>query len=488
MTEFIPPNLSNPALFYTGVHWDGSRHSKLMNDLRAKLPVSFYGDPAKWAHYGAAYKGAIPFDGVSIFEKINSEGVVLCLHRDEHLKHDLPSMRIFEAAAAGAVIITEKSNFAQRHFGGSALYVDQDASVAEKVAQISAHFAWICSHQGEALAMASQSHAIFNANFALEKLLAQLPEFLQQVKRANYYEIDNTTNTEARVDVIVRVGGRGLAFIERCLDSLAAQNHINLGLVLVSYREVPGLDGLLEKYANRFTSIKRIASEPTGFRSTALWDGMRAIDGKYFCNLDDDDTLHPNHISSLVALLESDKEHHVAYSGWIQIQDEDGHYYRQANHTGPLGKQIKENRHLFFFDQFKRRRLLQLDNYVGSNAYLARTSLLEERDLVDPKLKVAEDVYLFLLFLRRSDFLFSWRATANWHWRTTSEDNSMMLETCHSECGRRVLLRTQFFYESPDSITMEEVLKPFVSHVYTKLPRVKMLVRHLKKWLRNGSG
>lgn len=482
-TEFRPPDLSNPLLFYAGVHWDGNRHHKLIKGLCASLPVAFYGDPAKWARFGAAYKGNIPFDGTSVIDRINEAGIALCLHRDEHLKHDVPSMRIFESAAASAVIITENSNFAKRNFGDSVLYVDQSACDADKAFQVSKHFEWVLSHPKEALELAAKSHAIFSEKYSLEKLLAKLPDFLLQVKSVGHYNISGHNNICPKVEAIVRVGGRSLFYIERCLDSLAAQSYSNLGLILVSYREVSGLDTLLAKYQTRFTSIKQIASKPTGFRSTALWDGLRAVDGPYFCNLDDDDTLHCNHIGSLVALLESDNDYHVAYSGSIQVQDEQGHYYQQINFKGPIGAQIKENRHLIFFDPFKRQRILRFDNFVLSNSWLARKSVLHERDFADPKLIVVEDVYLYFLFLRRGDFLFSWQATANWHWRSTSEDNSMLHETCQAQCAERVKFRTQFFGLSQDALTCRDVLRPFAAYAWNKFPQIRALMLILKKWL-----
>jgi phosphoglycerol transferase len=489
-TEFRPPSLNDPSLFYAGVHWDGNRHGGLIKGLCASLPVAFYGDPAKWARFGTAYKGVIPFDGISIFDRINEAGIALCLHREEHLKHDVPSMRIFESAAASAIIITENSNFAKRNFGDSVLYVDQDADAADKVMQIRAHFAWIRSHPTEALELAAKSHAIFNDHFALEKLLTKLPDFLRQVKCAGHYEVGIRDNIRPKVEVIVRIGGRNLIFIERCLDSLAAQSYPILGLILVSYREVPELDTLLAKYKARFTSIKRIASEPTGFRSTSLWDGMRAVDGEYFCNQDDDDTLHCNHISSLVDLLEGNKDYYVAYSGCVQVQDEPGHYYNQVNFKGPIGAQIKENRHLIFFDQFQRQRILRFDNFVQSNTWLARKSALQERDFEDPKLIVVEDVYLYFLFLRRGDFLFSWNVTANWHWRSTSKDNSMMddkdnsamQETIWAESINRVKLRTKYFDLSP-APTYRDALRPFVAYIRKNFPCVQTIIRIFKKWL-----
>jgi phosphoglycerol transferase len=485
-TEFRPPKLNDSSLFYAGEQGSGNRDGGLIRKLCASLPVAFYGDPAKWARFGAAYKGIIPFDGISIFDRINEAGVALCLHREEHLKHDIPSMRILESAAASAVIITENSNFAKRNFGDSVLYIDQDANDADKVIQIRAHFDWVRSHPSEALGLATKSHAIFNEKFSLEKLLAKLPDFLLQVKNAGYFKAEIHNNTSPKVEVIVRVGGRSLFFIERCLDSLAAQSYSNLGLILVSYQDVHGLDTLLKKYEARFTSIKRIASNPTGFRSTSLWDGMRAVDGEYFCNQDDDDTVHCNHISSLVALLESNNGYPVAYSGCVQVQDEPGHYYHQINFKGPVGAQIKESRNLVFFDQFHRQRILRADNFIQSNTWLARKSVLTERDFADPKLTVAEDMYLYYLFLRRGDFLFSWSATANWHWRSTSRDNSMMQETSWEQCAERVRLRTKYFGLSQggsEELTYKVILLLFKAYVREKFPRIKTIMLIFKKWL-----
>jgi phosphoglycerol transferase len=309
---------------------------------------------------------------------------------------------------------------------------------------------------------------------------------LRRVKCAGYYDIDSKPDAEPKVEVIVRIGGRGLDYIERCLNSLAVQSHRNLGLILVYYREVAGLDLLLEKYKTNFVSIKQIASRPTGFRSTSLWDGIRAVDAKYFCNQDDDDTIHRNHISSLVSLLESQNDYHVAYSGCVKVQDEPGHYYQQINFAGPIGAEIKENRHLVFFDPFQRHRMLRFDNFVQSNTWLARKSVLQERDLADPKLTVAEDMYLYFLFLRRGDFLFSWRVSANWHWRSTTKDNSMMHvhETGWVQCVEQIQLRTQFFGLSQDAskplmigdrpvLSCRDVLRPFVTYIRNIFLRIQ---------------
>lgn len=483
-TVFRPPDLIAPSIFYAGVHWDGNRHGKLIKKLCASLPMAFYGDPTKWARFGSAYKGKIPFDGATIFDRIHDAGVALCLHRDEHLNQNVPSMRLFESAAAGAVIITENSKFAQENFGDSVLYVERSADEREKFNQINDHFQWVRAFPDEALKKAERSNAIFNKRFALQTLLEKLPEFVQQISTLNHFVFETQCKRTSKVECIVRVGGRDLIYIERCLDSLAAQVYRNIGLILVNYRYVAGLDTLLSKYENRFTSIKQISSKDTGFRSTALWDGMRALDSDYFCNLDDDDTIHINHVGSLVEILELNGDINVAYSGSIQVEDEVDNYFHQSNFDGPIGTEIKENRRILFFEQFDRKRFLS-NNFILSNSFLARVLLLTDKDLTDPKLVVAEDFYLYLLFLRRGDFMFSWRATANWHWRTTSEDNSMLRETRHPECHDRVQLRTRFFACVQEPLTTDDVLRPFVTRAWKKYPFIKGIFQSIRKFWRS---
>lgn len=482
-TEFKEPNLESPSLFYAGVHWDGKRHETLIKALLSKLAVSFYGDPAKWSRFGKAYKGRIPFDGISIFEKINTAGVALCLHREEHLQGGVPSMRIFESAAASSVIITEDSAWAKRHFGDTVLYIDQDASDVLKARQIIQHFEWIRDYPGEARILAMRANAIFNEHFALEKFLTHFPSFLEEVRVAGSFVENIQSNGSFKVEAIVRIGGRDLCYVERCLDSLAAQSHSNLGLILVDYADTPGVESLLKKYAGRFATIKQIKSDATGFRSTSLWDGMRVVDGDFFCNLDDDDTIHPNHISSLVDLLHRNSDKHVAYSGCVQVQDEEGHYYQQPNFKGPLGSLVKENRKLLLLDPFNKQRMLNLENFIVSNAWLARQGVLNDKMLSDPRLVVSEDVYLYQLFLNHGDFLFSWKATANWHWRSTNLDNSMMQESYREECNRRIRLRTQFFSEHQNSPTCLDIVRPFVVYTWNRFPRIKAIFRKIKKHL-----
>lgn len=448
-TEYQEVNLASPALFYIGVHWDRDRHANLIPSLAASLPLHLYGDPQSLSVYGDCYKGRIPFDGVSVFREIRKAGIALCLHRPEHLRCETPSMRVFEAAAAGAVIITEDSRFFRTHFGESLLYIDAQEKLASRVEQIASHYQWILSHPDKAAAMASAAHGIFQRKFALEASLSNLPDFVGKVRKQMQQGPSGNVQDHASIEVIVRVGSRDVGYIKRSLDSLANQTYSNLCVTLVAFRPVQGLEALVRAYAIKFKSIRLIAAPDTGFRSTALWTALQHLQADYFCMLDDDDSLHPNHLASLARKLEQQEDAGVAYSGVIQVQDEPGHYYRQWNFEGDLSEPIKELRSLIFFEPFRGDKLARLDNYLTSNCWLARSQLIRSDDLEDPKLVVGEDVMLLLMFLSRTAFAFTWRPTACWHWRSSSRDNSGFDDEVHRhESLTRILQRSRFYWLS----------------------------------------
>jgi len=81
----------------------------------------------------------------------------------------------FEATAAGAVVISDRLDFAVKEFGDSLLYVDVDQSADTVSRQIIDHVSWINSSPALAERMAMRSHTIFNERFDLEKLLSRLP-------------------------------------------------------------------------------------------------------------------------------------------------------------------------------------------------------------------------------------------------------------------------------------------------------------------------
>ena len=85
---------------------------------------------------------------------------------------------------------------------------------------------------------------------------------------------------------------------------------------------------------------------------------------------------------------------------------------------------------------------------------MARTNFVQSLLGFDPELVVSEDVYLYLLMASRGPFVFTGGATAAWHWRSTSGENSMLSvdQVQWLDAGQRVIRRLKhvpFVVSSP---------------------------------------
>lgn len=150
--------------------------------------TSFYGMPFKDLGFlTQGYKGQIPFDGQSIIPIFQKHGIVLIVHSSGHNTQQIPSGRIFEAAAASAVIISDKNPFVQEQFGDSVFYIDTSVSEQEIFSQIQEHMDFIRLHPETALRMAEKSHQIFSERFGLTKLLLELKDMHEKVKAEQQY-------------------------------------------------------------------------------------------------------------------------------------------------------------------------------------------------------------------------------------------------------------------------------------------------------------
>lgn len=183
-TNFIP--LEYKELFYCGDNLDplrGSAKYKLILTELAKLNyLNVYGPEASWTFIPTAYKGFIPSDGYSLIRTMQDSGISLILHSKNNLRDGIPSTRIFEAAAASTVIISDQNKFIKQEFGDCVLYIDVKKPAEDVVHQIDAHVKWIKNNPAKAKALAKCAHKKFNANFQLELLLQAVASSTEELK------------------------------------------------------------------------------------------------------------------------------------------------------------------------------------------------------------------------------------------------------------------------------------------------------------------
>jgi glycosyltransferase involved in cell wall biosynthesis len=417
---YRPPQLAHPRLVYVGTNWDGPRYKELFEQLDAQPFTDIYGPATSWNHIRYSYRGVLPFDGSSIFDALNRAGVGLCLHREEHCTAGTPSSRIFEIAASGAVAICQEHPFIRDTFQDSVLYLERTADPLRVAQQISQYLQWIAQNPEDALKLSRRAYDIFSQNYTLEKLLADLVPRHQELVATKKFTPNRSPRAlgDKSAQFIVRVGDRGAGYVERALDCIACQSYPHVGAIIVQYKEVPNLSRLLDKYNNRLP-IQLVHSSYTGSRSTQLWDGLKAVSSEYFCVLDDDDTIHPNHLSLLVQLLDQFRDFGVAYSGAIRI-------WESGPAPGASAELPAEPAELMYFEPFDLGRLVTLDNFITSNAFVARGSLLNDLGN-DPQLPLLEDLFLLLFLCRKTNFVFSYEATCEFCWRGQKTDNSVLM-------------------------------------------------------------
>lgn len=180
----LAPNLgSQSRLFYVGSNWDGRRYPMLLRQLSEAGVLALHGTQERWSHLLESYQGPLPFDGQSVIRAAHHWGMGLCLHLPHHRTDGVPNMRVFELAAAGAVIITDHHPFIRKWFGDTVLYIDLSEGEEEAATQILERISWVRAHPDQARSMAAAAQEIFNRHLCLEALLSPLPDLLDQLKR-----------------------------------------------------------------------------------------------------------------------------------------------------------------------------------------------------------------------------------------------------------------------------------------------------------------
>lgn len=169
-----------------GSLWDekraGTNYKQVYHLLDQTGYMDIYGSARAWEKMGLkSYRGFLPMDDHTVVDTISEAGIALVLHSHEHIRGGVPTSRIFEAAAASAVIICDHHPFVEKEFGDSVLYVDTHQAPEVIFKQIDDHVKWVKAHPDKAIALARRSHAIFMERFTLENELKKIGELYERM-------------------------------------------------------------------------------------------------------------------------------------------------------------------------------------------------------------------------------------------------------------------------------------------------------------------
>jgi hypothetical protein len=171
-----------------GCLWDktrgGDHYQRFYQLLDQTDYFDLFGLPKAWEKMNLkSYRGFLPVDDHTMVDTISTCGIALVLHSHEHIRGGVPTSRIFEAAAASAVIICDHHPFVEKEFGDAVLYIDPNQSPENVFAQIDAHVKWVHQNPDKAIALAKRSHAIFMERFTLENELLKISKLYESMQR-----------------------------------------------------------------------------------------------------------------------------------------------------------------------------------------------------------------------------------------------------------------------------------------------------------------
>ena len=433
-TVYQPPNLDAPRLMYLGSNWDGARFPTLFTGLDAQDYMTVYGNPDGWKHLKHSYRGSLAYDGESVLRSLNQAGVGLCLHRSEHRDFALPSMRIFEIVASGAIAICGEHPFIRSRFGDTVLYLDPEASAPEQIDRISELMEWIQSNPQAAIEKSAQAHQIFLEHFSLEKLLLDLVLYHQALLQQKGF---TATESPATVQWIIPHRSQDEQVLQHTLDQVAAQTYARQTAILVTSAPIA---------PKEVQTVQAPDPKSSGF----LWAGLNAVTADYFAVLEETAIVHPHHLQTLVSLLEQHPQVGVAYSGCLSLDE------------------------TLLFQPFNLEQLLTFELTIPLSSLVIRRSVLDSILLQDPQLHEFSDRCLLFHLAQRTQFLFSYELTCETQWTTPVESHGLLkeIQDWSSELSR---LKFIFWHqEFAAGKTLQSVQKAYREHQHLQT-QVKQL-------------
>jgi len=197
------------------------------------------------------------------------------------------------------------------------------------------------------------------------------------------------------VTVIIRSMGRE-TYLREALDSVALQTYPNIEVLIVNAKGEGHPE--MGEWCGRFPLRICGTGEPLA-RSRAANVGLDQVNGDYFAFLDEDDFFYPDHIASLIDLLQNHPDKIAAYAG-VQCYEVDAG-------GGKVEKHI-------FNDVFDPVRLL-CENFIPIHAMVLRREVIAKACRFDEALLLHEDWDFWLQCLQHGNFIHQDKITAAYH-------------------------------------------------------------------------
>ena len=310
----IPPqNNINYKLFYVGMNVGlKSRYIDLIRFLDSKNLINIYGPLMAFGKKNTysnltSYKGDIPFDGRTILKKINQAGICLALNSNIHNSVDFVSNRIYEAAAAGAIIISDDNLYVRKYFGDSVFYIDTTLPESMQIEKIKEILDFIKNNQEFVYKMAVESQRIFKEKLAMEQQVIDLVDFIKQKK------VEMETQNNFGVDVICELDS--IDDFNTIYKELKKQYVKNYRLILITSIDI------FEKINNSI-DLEMFFILKQEHNGVNYLEAIKNVKSKYFFFMNKYSHLHANHVLKNIKALDDNVL--FSYSG-TYLKQKDGY-------------------------------------------------------------------------------------------------------------------------------------------------------------------
>ena len=281
-------------LAYCGINWERlsnkpGRFNGLLRALDKRGVLDIYGPSevrgiSVWEGF-AGYKHSAPFDGVSLIGDLAESGAVMALSSPAHIRSAIMSMRLFEAAAAGALVFVDGNRFFDKHFENEVIRLEMAGSAEDQAAEINKHLEYYNRNPEEALARCTSLQNKFLSEYSLHHQLLDVYAAFGEWKQK---KISLEPIGYGRLEFVLLLLQEDHPFPGDLIDDLAAQDYGDVSITIIKPGSTKTDERLLSALPNANIRIVRPDLGKESARSAAgmiLADALEESSADYFCIL-----------------------------------------------------------------------------------------------------------------------------------------------------------------------------------------------------------
>ena len=279
---------------YCGINWERlsnkpGRFNSLLKSLDRRGVLDIYGPSevrgiSVWEGF-AGYKHSAPFDGVSLVGDLAESGAVLALSSPAHIRSAIMSMRLFEAAAAGALVFVDGNRFFDKHFEKEVIRLEMAGSAEDQAAEINKHLDYYNRNPEEALARCSSLQNKFLNNYSLHHQLLDVYAAFGEWRQKR---VDASAVEYGRLEFVLLLLQEDQPFPGDLINDLVGQDYGDISITIIKPGSAKADDRLLSSLPNANIRIVRPDLGKEGARNAAgmiLADALEESPADYFCVL-----------------------------------------------------------------------------------------------------------------------------------------------------------------------------------------------------------